>query len=238
LALLDLQTELGISTLQYMRNTIYKESETGKLMLLNFKYSQIEAGISEPLLEHPSIHIPYLTPTWITSVRQFLFNHNLQASLTDTLQIQLRGENDRCIMQLELLKPYTPQQQTDINLVRIYLQTITLSNLSAPDGKDICGYHLRGEQRRPQQRLRYKTWPRQETPSLRKSKTPLEEIHYLTTSSPMDEREGTTWNHRVPPNPSHTVSPTCPWIRHFSRRVHIETPTLVPPTSFPIRTTG
>ena len=164
LALLDLRTELGISTLKYMRNAIYKESETGKLMILNLKYSQIEAGISEPLLEHPAIHIPYLTPTWITSVRQFLFNHNLKVSLTDTIQIQLRGKNDRCIMQLELLKPYTPQQQTDINLVRIYLQTITLSDLSTPDGKNICGHHLRGE-RRPQQRIRHKTWPQQETRS-------------------------------------------------------------------------
>jgi hypothetical protein len=39
------------------------------------KYHQIEAGISEPLLERPDIHLPYITPTWLTSLRQFLFNH-------------------------------------------------------------------------------------------------------------------------------------------------------------------
>jgi hypothetical protein len=93
LALLDLRTELGISALKYMHNATYKELETGKLMQLNLKYSQIEAGILEPLLEHPcSIHLAFLTPTRITSIRQFLFNHNLKVSLTDTLQIQLRGK--------------------------------------------------------------------------------------------------------------------------------------------------
>ena len=42
LALLDLRTELGISTIKYMRDAIYKESETRKLMIMNAKYSQIE----------------------------------------------------------------------------------------------------------------------------------------------------------------------------------------------------
>ncbi|KAI2511178.1 hypothetical protein MHU86_3143 [Fragilaria crotonensis] len=77
LDLLDLRTELGISTLKYMRNEIYSNTEAGKLMLLNVKYSQIESGMSEPILEYPGIQISYLTPTWITSIRQFIFQHNL-----------------------------------------------------------------------------------------------------------------------------------------------------------------
>jgi ribonuclease HI len=67
-------------------------------------------------------------------------------------------------MQLSLLKHYTPQQQTDINLVRLFLQVITLSDMSTTDGSDICGHHLRGD-RRPNQKIRRKTWPRQETPT-------------------------------------------------------------------------
>ena len=55
LALLDLGTELGILNLKYMRDAIYSQTEAGKLMLLNVKYSQIESGIKEPLLEHPGI---------------------------------------------------------------------------------------------------------------------------------------------------------------------------------------
>ena len=94
LALLDLRTEMGISMIKYMRNTIYSETEAGKLMILNLKYSQIESGIAENLLEHPAVHIPFLTPTWITSVRQFLYVHNMKISLTDTLTVHLRGKHD------------------------------------------------------------------------------------------------------------------------------------------------
>ncbi len=53
LGLIDLCTKLGISTLTYMRHAIYSNTEAGKLMIMNVKYSQIESGILEPILEHP-----------------------------------------------------------------------------------------------------------------------------------------------------------------------------------------
>ena len=92
LGLVNLRAELGISTLKYMRDAISFHTEALKLMI------QIESGISEPLLEYPGISIPYLTPTWITSVRQFLYQPNLSISLTDTIKIKLHGTYDRCIM--------------------------------------------------------------------------------------------------------------------------------------------
>ena len=76
-----------------------------------------------------------------------------------------QGENDKCIKQQSLLKHFMPHQHTDINLVCLFLQVITLSDMSTPDGCDICGYHLRGE-RRPNQKIRQNTWPaQQETPT-------------------------------------------------------------------------
>jgi hypothetical protein len=164
LALMDLRTEMGISTIKYMRNAVYSGSETGKLIILNVKHSQIEAGIADNILENTAVYLPYLTPTWITSVRQFIFQHELKISLTDTLTVHMSGRNDQCIMIPTSLSRYSTQQQTDINLVWLYLQVITLSDVSQPDGKDICSYHLRGE-RRPNQRMRLKTWPRQVTPT-------------------------------------------------------------------------
>jgi hypothetical protein len=164
LNLMDLRTEIGISTIKYMRNAIYSGSETGNLMILNVKYSQIEAGISENILEHTEVHLPYLTPTWITSIRQFLFQHSMQISLTDTLIVHMRSLQDQCIMAPASLSRYSSAQQTDINLVRLHLQVITISDMSQPDGKQICPFHLRGE-RRPNQYIRVKTWPRQAIPT-------------------------------------------------------------------------
>ena len=79
LDLLDLRTEVGIAQLQYFRDSIFTNSEVGKLLLINVKYMlQLKSGVLPPLLENPYIQISYLTPTWTTSLRQFLYQHNLQ----------------------------------------------------------------------------------------------------------------------------------------------------------------
>jgi hypothetical protein len=161
-------------------------------MLQNVKYSQIESGLSELLLDHPAKHIPYLTLTWITSIRQFMFVHNLRITLTDSLKICLRGKHDQCIMKLEILQRYTVQQQVDINLVRLYLQVVTLSDASTQAGDEICNLHLRGE-RRPNQIIRKKTWPRQEPPTSSQCRLWRK---YITSSF---LRYGTKWKNQLGP---------------------------------------
>ena len=161
LDLLDLRTEVGIAQLKYFRDSVFTESEAGKLLLINVKYMQLESGIYPPLLENPHIQMSYLTPTWTTLLRQFLYQHNLQISLRDSLKIRLRGKFDECIMNIDHLTRYTHQQQKDINLVRLHLQVITRSDMST-NNSDICPYHSAGK-RRPNQTIRKHTWPRQPT---------------------------------------------------------------------------
>ena len=132
LGMYDLRTEAGIESLKYLRNAIYSDSEPGNLIRLNIQYSQLEAGIGEPLLLYPSIPVSYLTPTWILSVRQFLTNHNMSLRLTNEFTVPLRGSTDGYIMQEQHLTRYSPSQQRDINLVRLYLQVTTLSDISDP----------------------------------------------------------------------------------------------------------
>ena len=145
------------------RDSMFSATEVGKLIILNVKYSQIESGIQEPLLENPGISLSYLTPTWILS--EFLFQHNMKVSLTDTRDVQLRDRNDRCIINSEFLTGYTVKQKRDINLVRLYLQIITLSDMTISDGIHAsCDYHRKGL-RQPHQLIRQKTWPRQLDPT-------------------------------------------------------------------------
>ena len=91
----DLRTELGISTLKFFRQAIYSSSETGRLLLISLKYSQLEASIPEHLLERPDIHLSYITPTWITSMRQFMYQHNVTVTVTNTLNIVYSGIHDK-----------------------------------------------------------------------------------------------------------------------------------------------
>ena len=163
MALLDLRTELGIETIKYLRNAVYAQSATGLLIILTLKHLQQEAGIGEHLLECPDIHIPYLTPTWITSIRQYMSNHNLTITITDVSAPQLNRAGDSFIMTASHLARYSAIQQKDINLVRTYLQATFLSDLAAPDGKTITSTHLTGE--RASNFTSTTIWPRQETPT-------------------------------------------------------------------------
>jgi hypothetical protein len=162
--LYDLRTEAGLEAIKYMRNAIYSQSEAGKLILTNIHYSQLEAGITQPILEHPEIHLAYLTPTWITSIRQYLHCHNLTITLTATHDILLREKNDQIIMTAEHLHRYSPQQQKDINLVRLYLQVHTLADLTDSHRPTAILLHMLDGKRNPDTPIS-PLWPRQSEPS-------------------------------------------------------------------------
>ena len=150
LDLYDLQTEGGLESIKFMRDAIYTDTPAGRLILTNLQYSQLEAGVPEPLLEKPDQYISYLTPTWVTSVRQYLSQHNMTITVNNDGS-QVLASGDQHIMQPAHLQRYTHQQQRDINLVRIYLQVYSLTDmtdianptrihLSYLDGKRPDGY--------------------------------------------------------------------------------------------------
>ena len=160
----DLRTEAGLEAIKFFRDSVYTDSENGKLLRMNLHYSQIEAGIGHSLLEHPGIHLSYLTPTWLLSIRQFLYCHNMTITMTDNPTIPLQGPQDQYIMQPQHLDRYSATQQRDLNLVRLYLQVHTLadmSNLSRRQTIDLC--YL--DARRPHDFVNNSSWPRQATPT-------------------------------------------------------------------------
>ncbi len=164
IALYDLRTEAGIESLKFLRDALYSNSENGKLIRLNLQYSQIEAGIGEDLLQFPTINISYLTPTWILSLRQFLSLHNMSVVVSDAYKINLRRDSDQYIMQSPHLARYSPAQQKDINLVRLFLQVNTLADITDPSNpKAVHLSYLDGQ--RPLGFTENQQWPRQQPPS-------------------------------------------------------------------------
>ncbi|KAI2498581.1 hypothetical protein MHU86_15925 [Fragilaria crotonensis] len=129
LGLYDLRTEVGVEAIKFFRNAIYSDSETGNLLRINLQYSQLEAGIGNPLLEFPNQYIPYLTPTWVLSLRQYMSRHNITIKLTEDYTPQLTVKHDQYIMQQQHLSRYTESQQRDINCVRMHLQVIRMSDM-------------------------------------------------------------------------------------------------------------
>jgi hypothetical protein len=164
LGLMDLRTECGIEMLKYFRNHVYRQTEVGELLVIQLKTLQLEAGIPQPLLEFPTIEVSYLTPTWILSMRQFLSNHNLTVTVTDSLSNTLRGPNDTHIMNVESLSRYSIGQQRDINLVRIFLQCTTLSDMSCSTDRQRISKSYLGGARPPNFETKH-GWPRQANPT-------------------------------------------------------------------------
>ena len=164
LELYDLRTESGIESLKYCRDALYSGSETGKLIRLNLHASQLEAGIGLPLLQNPDIPVPYLTPTWILSLRQFLYCQNMSLTVTDAPTVKLRNTADQYIMQNEHLARYSSAQQRDINLVRMYLQVQTLADMSDHDRPNRISLNYI-DAARPNGFISDPQWPRQAIPS-------------------------------------------------------------------------
>lgn len=56
-------------------------------------------------------------------------NHNIRITISDQLTTTLQGKFDKYIMKANSLKGYSTQQQKDLNLIRIFLQVTTLSDM-------------------------------------------------------------------------------------------------------------
>ena len=164
LGLYDLRTEAGVEALKFLRNSLYSDSEAGNLIRLNIQYSQREAGVGYHILDKPDRPIQYLTPSWILSLLQFLSNHNMTLTISDLHLDPLQGPQDEYIMTSEHLARYTPVQQRDLNLVRMWLQVSTLSQMSDPKRPNCMDLAYLDAQR-PTHFIHQDTWPRQQAPS-------------------------------------------------------------------------
>jgi hypothetical protein len=207
LGIYNLRTEAGLKALKFFRNSLYAQTETGNLLRLNLEYSQREAGIGRALLQHPGIHLPYLTPSWILSLRQYLFLHNMSVIVTNSHIDQLRGPTDQFIMDQTHLQRYSISQQRGINLVRMHLQVVTLSDMVDRDKPNRINVSFLDAQRKVSL-IPSTTRPRQPeiTASQRRlwkrfiSSSFLRYIPYWSTSPPL--------------TPSVPVTPVTP-TRHF-----------------------
>ena len=87
------------------------------------------------ILEDPHIFISWLTPTWLMSLRQFLYNHSISITLTDCWHVPLCCKHDQYLMEPALSdRSFIYSDYEHINCVRLYLQVATLSDISDGNG--------------------------------------------------------------------------------------------------------
>jgi hypothetical protein len=159
--IVDMRTELGIEMIKCLCHAVYSGTEVGKLILISLGHSQKEAGISPLLFEIPNLHIPYLTKTWLTSIRQYMLQHNLTFTFTENYGMLLKSKHDKYIMDLKALERLSEDDQIDINLVQLYIKANSRAEITKPKGNRIRESAFNG-QRDDQEATTQ--WPRQLEP--------------------------------------------------------------------------
>ena len=135
LGLLDLSVEQGVRQICHFLDHIFAEDSIGNMILIKLRYLQLESGSGSHLLADPSIPFSYLTPCWLTSMRDFMGRHSIQLDVTKSRLVPLSRAHDRYLMDdFRLLSNFTSNDLYDINRARIFLKVTTLSDISDGSG--------------------------------------------------------------------------------------------------------
>ena len=134
----DIRLEQGLAQIQALLNYIGTGHKVGRLMLISYRNLQIEAGVSFHLLEQPQTQLPYLTPCWLTSLRQFCSCHGITISVLQNKLPTASCIHDRFIMDIAITCQMKKQDLIDLNLVRIYLGVCKLSDITNATGDCIA----------------------------------------------------------------------------------------------------
>ena len=133
----DIRVEQGLAQIKALLNYVGTGHKVGKVMLISYRTLQIEAGVHFHLLEQPKSFLPYLTPCWFTSLRNFCGLHNITIQVKDNQVPQMSRTHDRCLMDVAAEHSFSKRELLDINLVRMYLQVCTISDITNAAGTSI-----------------------------------------------------------------------------------------------------
>ena len=143
----DLVTERGVQqTLMFVKHI---RSDLSKLLRIGLEWFQLHAGIARPILECPSLEIPYLEAGWFWTLRNFLCFINDEIHIDNLRVPQTLRANDHLIMETFLdTHHFSDKNMFRLNLCRIYLRVEFLSEICNPEGDNILPEVWQG--RRPQ----------------------------------------------------------------------------------------
>jgi hypothetical protein len=109
-------------------------------------WAQFTTGIAFPILEDPSTPLPHLESKWLTSLRGYLASINAALHLDVTGLPPLEREHDAYIMDVIVQsRQFTDNEIIRLNYCRLFLNAITLSDLTDTTGNHLDQGKLTGE---------------------------------------------------------------------------------------------
>jgi hypothetical protein len=117
----------------------------GQLLRSVVAWAQFTSGMASPILEEPSRTIPHLESKWLASLRVYLASINASLHLDMTGLPPLEREHDGFIMDwIVQSNKFTDKEVVRLNYCRLFLNAVTLSDLTATNGKYLDNGKLKG----------------------------------------------------------------------------------------------
>ena len=127
--------------LKHWRST----GQPSSLARVALSWAQFQSGTEQPILEECTTPLPHLEACWFISMRTFLQSIDGRIEVDNPFVLPPQREHDVYLMDAVMQSKYfTPPEIIQINYCRLYLQAITLSDITKADGKRLDPHMLIG----------------------------------------------------------------------------------------------
>jgi hypothetical protein len=163
LALPDIYTLQGSDYLQLFLGNLRIQDRTANLIHINLTYLQLLAGVGLFFLNPPFKNFLWIESGWISSLWEFISQVGIQLVYPLQWLPSLPRRQDAYLMQTFQSKNASDKDLATLNRCRIFLQVISISDISLADGSALLSEVKEG--RRPEGRRSRLEWPVQGPPS-------------------------------------------------------------------------
>ena len=155
LGLPDFYAEMQISKIKEFLRHCMTNTVLGQQIRMCLETMQMEAGVKRLILNYNFNKFSELvTPGWMTHMWHFTSGNGYSFQGWDN-DLEPQRKNDKFIMEEIMKKGYSKKKLIRLNKCRLYLQVITLADISNGDGDKIAKNFLDGK-RDPSRRSRFK----------------------------------------------------------------------------------
>jgi hypothetical protein len=121
------------------------QTHIGKMLKCVLAWAQYSLGVSYPILEVTREPLPHMESKWVGSIRIFLSTINGGLQLDDPGIPPRQREHDQYIMDIIIAsRLFTASEVRRLNYCRLYLQAVTLSDITTTNGLTLNNSKLHG----------------------------------------------------------------------------------------------
>jgi hypothetical protein len=141
----DLYTDQGCGQLRLLLGHLRRRDETGQLILIAISHLQLQVGSAKPFFTLPYPHYArWIDSTWLTAIWKHTVQLQMQVEVEHHWLPTLTRENDIMLMDLFMTLNFSHSQLKLINNCRLFLQVLTLSDITSADGKTLLPNYTKG----------------------------------------------------------------------------------------------